>query len=192
MPIPNDITFTPFDQLPASQLNDLIENDKALAAGTAFDLPLGYQILKEVTLGTAGDTISATSIPFRNFYKVLVIAPGSGSTTLLLRFNNDTGANYGTRYSANGGADANTSGASSIILATAETSGKFAAIDVMNIPSHGKSISGQTTSFTTTSNAPTKWEFVGQWSNTAAITRIDAINDQAGDFTIGSKLYVLG
>lgn len=37
MPIPNNITFTPFDQLPASSLNDMIENDTALAAGTAID-----------------------------------------------------------------------------------------------------------------------------------------------------------
>lgn len=36
MAIPNDITFTPFDPLPASQLNDLIENDKALADGSAI------------------------------------------------------------------------------------------------------------------------------------------------------------
>lgn len=37
MPIPNDITFTPFDQLPAASLNDMIDNDKALADGSAID-----------------------------------------------------------------------------------------------------------------------------------------------------------
>lgn len=37
MSIPNDISFTPFDQLPASSLNDLVENDKALADASAID-----------------------------------------------------------------------------------------------------------------------------------------------------------
>lgn len=38
MSLPNpSMTFTPFDPLPASDLNDLVENDQALAAGTGLD-----------------------------------------------------------------------------------------------------------------------------------------------------------
>lgn len=38
MPLPNTgMSFTPFDPLPASDLNDLVENIEALAAGTGLD-----------------------------------------------------------------------------------------------------------------------------------------------------------
>lgn len=43
MPIPNDIDFTAFDTLTAAQMDDLIENDNALADGTAIDA-LSYDI----------------------------------------------------------------------------------------------------------------------------------------------------
>lgn len=37
MGVPNPITFTPFDILPASSLNDMRENEDALADGSAID-----------------------------------------------------------------------------------------------------------------------------------------------------------
>lgn len=37
MPLPNSINFTAFDPLPASDLNDMVENDEALSDGTAID-----------------------------------------------------------------------------------------------------------------------------------------------------------
>lgn len=37
MPIPNPLVFTAFDVLTASEMNDLIENDEALADGSAID-----------------------------------------------------------------------------------------------------------------------------------------------------------
>ncbi len=38
MPLPNPgMSFTPFDPLAASELNDLVENDQALSNGTGFD-----------------------------------------------------------------------------------------------------------------------------------------------------------
>lgn len=37
MAVPNDITFYPFDIFTAEEANKLVANDKALAAGTAFD-----------------------------------------------------------------------------------------------------------------------------------------------------------
>ncbi len=63
MSLPNpSMTFTPFDPLPASDLNDLVENDQALAAGTGLDnlavttskLALGAVIPEKLDLSTIG------------------------------------------------------------------------------------------------------------------------------------------
>lgn len=37
MSLPNSLNFTPFDQLTAAELNDMVENDEALQTGAAFD-----------------------------------------------------------------------------------------------------------------------------------------------------------
>jgi hypothetical protein len=74
MPIPNDITFVALDPLPASQLNDLVENDEALADGSAIDvnaiggsklatnaIKLGYAQVTSISGITS--TASAQQIP---------------------------------------------------------------------------------------------------------------------------------
>lgn len=65
MPIPNDIDFTAFDTLTAAQLDDLIENDVALAAGTALDnnaVPARALATNAIKLATVSSSTAQSGI----------------------------------------------------------------------------------------------------------------------------------
>lgn len=93
MPLPNPgMTFTPFDPLPASDLNDLVENIEALADGTGFDSGL---VVQEV--GTSYNAVTTgltTVIPFDTSIPQItegdevmtqVITPKSATNILVIR-----------------------------------------------------------------------------------------------------------
>lgn len=156
-----------------------------------------WEEIGRTTLGSAGDTISVTPIAARTYLKILFIALDTGGTiSALIRFNNDSAANYAIRVSTNGGAD---------VTAASETSLTFtpstAAVPVLgeaqvvNITASEKLVTGNTVSrgAAGAANTPSRREVSGKWANTAAqITRVDLVNSGTGDFAIGSAVVVLG
>jgi hypothetical protein len=79
MPVPNpSMSFTPFDTLPASDLNDLVENIEALAAGTGFD-PGAVPVLRAIRYYTANATWTKPADMQNNgFVRVIVVGGGGG------------------------------------------------------------------------------------------------------------------
>jgi len=217
MALPNpSMVFTPFDPLPASDLNDLVENIESLADGTGFDAgaidtadiadgavtaakttDIWWEELGRTTLAVAGDTISVTPFAARGTIKVIVeVTDTGGVINNRITFNGDTGANYSYRESINGAADITGAGANFIEGAAVSEAAPFMCeFTVFNIASDEKVVQGSTVHARAAgaATAPARLEFTGKWTNTSnQITRVDITNAGAGDYAIGSKVIILG
>lgn len=156
-----------------------------------------WQEIGRTTLGSAGDTITVSSLPARKFLKVLVSVVATGGTVnFTVQFNGDTGANYAQRYSVNGAADSTATSATNLVAHGGTTSvGSQSEIQITNIATTEKVISF----FATSANAsgagssPLRIEGTGKWSNTSVqISSITITNGGTGDYAIGSEVVVLG
>ena len=154
----------------------------------------GWVEIDRTTLGSAGDTISVTSLSDKRYYMWLVDTTATGGNVeLKTRANNDTGSNYAFRYSSDGGSDTAQTGyphsglgyydglgageSGFTVGYTANLSGK----EKLTIGHHVSNKSG-----TGAGTAPNRVEAVGKWVNTSsALNRIDYYNDDAG----GSNTY---
>lgn len=218
MALPNpSLVFTPFDPLPASDLNKLEANDQALAAGTGFNtgaIPtaaladgsvtfaktsgIWWQELARTTLAAPADTITVNSIPARKYLKVFIfLIPTGGTINSSTRFNNDSGTNYAFRYSQNGAADSTIPSTTSVATDNQVAATRiYTTMDIVNLSAQEKGIIGATSDANTigAANVPLRREFAAKWSNVSTqITRIDTINSTGtGDYAIGSEIVVLG
>lgn len=202
-------TFTFGEQPSATKWGYIWENDYALADGSGIQagaitaakldsdaIAHGFIELKRTTLGSPGDTISVTPIPVRQKLRIVISLVASGVIDPILRFNNDSSANYSLRASVNGAADVISTSGTSIGLAGSSGAYPYIiVIEVLNIATQEKIFNSRTVSANTAgaANAPGKVEETGKWANTAdAITRVDIINNGAGDFAAGSLAFVEG
>ena len=220
MSLPNPaMTFTPFDPLTASQLNDFVENNEALAGGTGFDtgaiatakilasnvtpakLASEVRWWEELGRVTAGGTVSSLSLTPITAKKHLMISLSilatGGTVGLAIRFNNDSASNYAYRASNDGAADGTAASATLIsVNNNLITVPQLATLNVTNISNAEKLVTefgmGQNTAGA--GNIPPRRELFGKWVNTSAqITRVDAIqNAGTGNFATGSELIVYG
>lgn len=155
------------------------------------------RLLKKVPLTAAGDTISATGIPLRDDLRVRVLCLNSGTISVGLRFNNDSGTNYALNYSSGGGAYvAIVSQTLMSISPVTEAYPFFADIEISNSAStfkhaviHSSDMFG--TNATTTSNFLDARGKYAPAANTQ-ISRIDVVNIGAGDLAIGSYIEIWG
>lgn len=169
--------------------DDSVTDDK-------LDYPRWWQEIGRTTLGSAGDTITVSSLPARKYLRILVSALNSGSILPTLRFNNDTGSNYANRRSDLGAVDATSTSLTAIVLAGGAGSFPFyLEIFVTNIAAQEKlpQYLNRRPNTAGAGNAPFRDEGVGKWANTAdQISRVDIVNTSTGDFAIGSEVVVLG
>lgn len=203
-------TFTFGEQPSATKWQWLWDNDYALADGSGIEddaidsrhivdgaidfVHLGtdvgaFQLLADVTLGSAADSISSGTITARKLLRIYLFGIDSGNITSNLRFNGDTGNNYSfnrvsgdsTSQSSIGTGDSNMD--------------QFSVIDIINNQSQEKLTNWYTT-FASSAGAGAApiWDRVtGKWANTSAqITSVTAINGGTGDLAAGSRLVVMG
>lgn len=192
-------TFTFGEQPSATKWGYIWENDYALADGSGISAgavafsKLGtdvgaFQLLADVTLSGAADSISSGTITARKVLRVFTFLIQSGAISSHLRFNNDSGANYA--FIRDSGATTSDSK-----IGTGNSAlDQWTTWDIFNLLSSPKPVLAQT-SFGSASAAaaPAIDRVSGKWHNTSSqITRVDAVNVGAGDFAIGSRLIVLG
>lgn len=158
-----------------------------------------WEELGRTTLGSAGDTISVTSIPARKYLKLIISVQGTGGTIGVdIRFNNDTGNNYASNFAAIGASPASTLTSQSAAVITGATTvanlyyeGQGVNISALDKLFKGDRVTQETAGAGT---APGSARFVTKWANTSAqITRVDVLNlSGTGDYAIGSEVVVLG
>jgi hypothetical protein len=151
--------------------------------------------LARTVLQTAGDVITLPNLPaFRYLRLISNIKNSGGSITVTWRFNSDSGTNYSSRYSSNGGADTTAASATSM-YGNAGNYHVRGLMEIQNEATAEKSIAFRYLAMNTVGagNIPGRDEGMCKWSNTAdQITRIDALNGGAGDFAVGSEVAVFG
>ncbi len=156
----------------------------------------GWKELARTTLGSVGDTISVASLPEKTYYMVLGDVKASGYIIYNSRFNSDTGNNYASRKSNNGGADATSTSTSRIDQTDSGAQvGSFVVGYFTGKSDKTKLWQGNTAenSATGANNAPARVEAVGKWGNTSnAVSSYQAYNSHSGDYAVGSEVVVLG
>jgi hypothetical protein len=155
-----------------------------------------WEELGRTTLGSAGDTITVSSLPNRKYIKILYSIIPTGGVDTYITFNNDGSANYSQNTSATFAAPIAVTSATAISIDSGVPSTYFKGVgDVVNISTINKLLHAVTvqTSTAGAATAPTSLEIMGKWVNTSdSISRIDLVNTGAGSFNTGSELVVLG
>lgn len=174
--------------------NDSITGAQVNWAATGADNGIWWEELGRTTLGSAGDTISVTALPARKYIRVLATLLNSGTITNLIRFNNDSGANYAASIDINNGTTSSNTSQTSITGFLAGSDSALVTLDILNIATQNKPVTACLTVFNSAaSSVPPRVEFSAKWVNAAdLISRIDFINSNTGDFAIGSEVVILG
>jgi hypothetical protein len=156
----------------------------------------GWVELARTTLGSAGDTISVSSLPDKRYYMVLGDIQPSGNVYTRTWLNADSGSNYATRYSGNGAVDSTiTSTNDTVTNKSTDTTPYFTVQYLANLSGQEKlwinhSVEQETAG---AGNAPDRMESVNKWANTSnPISTIQQTNEASGDLASGSELVVLG
>tara|TARA_R110000751_G_scaffold303822_1_gene418795 strand:- start:69 stop:554 length:486 start_codon:yes stop_codon:yes gene_type:complete len=150
------------------------------------------------TLTSGGDTITISSMTASNFNQTLVHnyadATGINPRIRVGTSTIDTGSNYTTRVSANGGSDSTEVSQTRIHLSTRDKD-EFEVIYSSNIAGEEKLFIGFTVNQETAGagTAPQRTEIVGKWVTTSGqYDTIQALNEDSGDYPIGSNISALG
>ena len=153
--------------------------------------------LAHVALSSAATSIDSGTFTANENLKVIVHTTGTDTETQL-RFNGDSGSNYASRRSGDGGSDSTfTSQTQTKLNATGDGLNTFLKLRIKNIADKEKLIISEMVAVDATgsSNAPRRSESASKWANTSAqITSIQVINHYGGGatFAAGSYITVLG
>lgn len=159
-----------------------------------------WEEIGRTTLGSAGDTITVSSLPARKhlLIKVLLIATG-GTNNTSFTLNGDTGSNYSqtTPDLASGGVQStNTSNSYLLLENGSPASGAvlYGEITLVNVATQHKVIHWENAHVVASAaTAPTVSIAWGKWSNaTDAVSSLTFTNGGSGDFAAGSEVVVLG
>jgi hypothetical protein len=158
-----------------------------------------WEELASVELGSAGDTIDSGTFTAKKYLWFQCYTKGANTETQFT-LNSDSGSNYASRRSSDGGADSTfTSQTQSKINATgggASYTACFMNGFIINNASNEKLVITHQIAEdagTGAGNAPRRSEGVTKWANTSnQITSIQIQNNSSGDFSTGSILKVFG
>ena len=155
-----------------------------------------WKRLAHITSDSASAEVTTGTFTAKENLKVELYYTGTGTGDAFINFNGDETGNYANRYVRDGGSDGtpDTSQSIGLRLQQGTTTPQFSVINIKNILNKEKLVIGHTITqgSSTSSNAPTRQEFVGKWVNTSAqITEITL--DRASDnFASGSSITVWG
>ena len=118
----------------------------------------------------------------------------SGFTNTRVRFDNDSGTNYASRYSDNGSEGTQTSETWIRVTQDAYDIDKFQVVYVCNINGEEALLMSWNVAITVAgaANAPDRMEGVGKDAGTTQFTRVDFITSNSETYAAGSNLSALG
>jgi len=158
----------------------------------------GWKELGRTTLGSANSSMDVTSLPDKRYYMVLTNGIGySGVANTHIRFNSDSGANYGERVSINGGTDSyNSSGYNFAGFAHGNSSTNNFGVGYVANKSDKEKLAmchNIRQNSAGASNAPIRTETVAKWSNTSStISGINCTTAASSTHGTGSETVILG
>jgi len=169
------------------------ESDKTVTTTGSFQ---GWKELGRTTLSSEADDITVSGLANKRYLMVLVHCTDTGQANCNIRFNGDTGSNYGTQTNRNG-SQSNYSSANFIQMNYNSThDDKFHVFFVANKSDKPKltiSMGLERGANSGASNAPSTINAMGKWHNTSdAISSVTIHNTGSGGFTSGSEVVVLG
>ncbi len=160
----------------------------------------GWKEVGRTTLGSAGDTISVSSLADKRYLMILTNQYGTGGDTVsqlgLGNSSIDATANYARRASNNGGAESVVTGRSYIFESMDVTQAGMFGVDYIANKSDKEKLGIRHLVYQNTAgagNAPNRERNYGKWLNSSNV--IDIIRDKntaAGSFDTGSEIVVLG
>jgi len=156
-----------------------------------------YEPIATTTLGSAAAEINLTSIPatYTDLVCVLVGTHETGSSTIRMQVNGDTGSNYGYRVVYGDGSTAQSSSGSS--SSRINTAPNWALANPCMAVINWFSYAGSTYktclihSDTDQNGSGTHYSTVGLWQNTSAITSI-RLFPSSGNFAAGTTATLYG
>lgn len=157
-----------------------------------------WEEIARTTLGSAGDTITVSSIPARAYLYVYCKGIATGGTLdTSFRFNNDSGTSYAARTNNNGTFSDSASTTSLAGDSGATDSGQmsFSRFEILNFATKEKAVmySNVSQDASGAATVPVVFQSWAKWINTSVqINRIDWANAGTGDFAIGSEIVILG
>ncbi len=156
----------------------------------------GWVELGRTTLGSAGDTITVSSLADKRYYMVLTNGLNTGLISTATRLNADTGSNYAYRRSVNGLGDVTSGNFTRMVTAlTSKAVPDFSVQYLSNLSTKEKlsishAVDGQASG---SSSAPNRAECSNKHAQTTnPISEIQAVNIGSGDYVSGSEVVVLG
>lgn len=156
----------------------------------------GWVELARTTLGSAGDTISVGSLSDKRYYMILANCLDTGGTIgMNPRLNGDTGSNYSSRQSQNGGADNTQTSSAQGRWADTNASDNFGVLYLANYSTKEKLMLSHSVQQSTAGagTAPIRFENVSKHAQTSNPVNAFAIqNFGTGDYASGSEVVVLG
>jgi hypothetical protein len=160
-------------------------------------MPSTYTTIATQTLGSAAATVTFSSIPSTYTDLVLIITPqsSSGTASVDIQLNGDTGTNYsltylyGTGSSAASGRDSNTAIAGG---GSAVATANIFLTNTVQIQNYSNTTTNKTLLMRTGNTDGNVLTAVSIWRNTAAITSISLKLATAVNFTTGSTFTLYG
>ena len=155
-----------------------------------------WELLKDITLGVAGDKLDSGTITNPKRYlrvEIHTIATG-GTIKENITFNNSSGNEYARRRSNNGASDSLDNTQPQLEVYGDTTQDRYLVMNIGNIADREKLVIGQYNVNTAgAGNPPDRSEFVGKWVNTSAlITQIECDNNGTGNYDAGSQMTIWG
>ena len=156
-----------------------------------------WEELADVTLGSAGDTITTSTFTAKKYLMVQTHGIASGNIEAALQVGNgsiDTGSNYAVRWQVNGTEGTGTSKTSIDTNHTA-SGNEYINYFIVNVAAKEKLVIAELIDSNSAGagNAPNRVEHVGKWTNTSnQINIVQAKNVGSGSFDTGSSIKVWG
>ena len=160
----------------------------------------GWKELGRSTLSGTSQDLSVSSLPDKRYYMVLsdCIRTVSGTQYIQpdFRFNDDSGNNYSSRWSGNGGSEGTLTSYNRVHQGvTTDEGAMFQVSYISNLAGKEKLVIGHEGQprLSGSTYVPSRAEWVGKWANTSdAIHTINTWESGTGSYASGSETVILG